>query len=107
MLLRLFPVRIAIVSTPFVSVPPPSYGGTELIVAELCSGLTQDGHEVILFTCGGSTADCEVRALYDCGRWPPESYTELDHAAWAIEQILGDPRPYDLVHAHVPSALAF
>ena len=39
--------------------------------------------------------------------WPPEPYAELDHAAWAIEQILADSRPFDVVHAHVPAALPF
>src|SRR5262245_60618605 len=79
-------VRIAIVATPHVRGPPRHYGGTELIVAELCRGLVARGQEVTLFTCGGSTVDCEVRALYDGERWPPDPYTELDHAAWAAEK---------------------
>ncbi len=100
-------MRIAMISTPFVPVPPPQYGGTELIVSELVGGLTALGHEVTLFTCGQSSAPCEVRSLYDCARWPPDPYPELDHAAWAIEQILGASRGFDLVHAHIPSALPF
>jgi glycosyltransferase involved in cell wall biosynthesis len=98
-------VRIALVSTPFVPVPPPSYGGTELIVGELAEGLVRRGHHVTLFTCGGSRARCEVRALYRHHRWPPDPSTELDHAAWSVEQIRQGS--FDLVHAHVPSVLAF
>lgn len=98
-------MRIALVSTPFVPVPPPSYGGTELIVGELAEGLVRRGHHVTLFTCGGSRARCEVRARYARPRWPPDPYTELDHAAWAVEQIRQER--FDLVHAHVPSVLAF
>lgn len=93
------------VSTPFVPVPPPRYGGTELIVAALVEGLAGAGHELTLFSCGGSSAPCEVRALYDAPRWPPCPYVEADHAGWAIREILAEERPYDLVHAHVPSVL--
>ena len=100
-------MRIAMISTPFVPVPPPQYGGTELIVSELVDGLTTRGHEVTLFTCGQSSAPCEVRSLYDCARWPPDPYPELDHAAWSIEQILGSPREFDVVHAHIPAAVPF
>lgn len=101
------PMRIAIVSTPFVPVPPPRYGGTELIVAEVSGGLSRLGHAVTLFTCGGSFADCEVRTLFDRARWPPEPYVELAHAAWAADEIARDRRGFDVVHAHVPSMLAF
>lgn len=103
-------MRIAMISTPFVAVPPPQYGGTELIVHELVEGLSARGHAVTLFACGGSRASgpgVDVRALYDCARWPPDPYPELDHAAWAVGEILADSEPFDIVHAHVPSAVPF
>ena len=97
------------ISTPFVSVPPPRYGGTELIVAELVTGLAAAGHEVTLFATGDSRAgeNVSVRARFDRPRWPPEAYVELDHAGFAVEEILGDGRGFDVVHAHVPAALPF
>ena len=102
-------MRIAIISTPFVAVPPPRYGGTELIVAELVTGLAAAGHEVTLFATGDSRAGetVSVRARFERPRWPPEPYAELDHASFAIEEVLADARGYDVVHAHVPSALPF
>jgi glycosyltransferase involved in cell wall biosynthesis len=100
-------MRIAMLSTPFVPVPPPLYGGTELIVSELVGGLSAAGHEVTLFTCGEAVVPCEARTLYDCAQWPPDPYPELDHASWAIEEILRDDRAFDVVHAHVPAAVAF
>jgi glycosyltransferase involved in cell wall biosynthesis len=102
-------MRIAMISTPFVSVPPPRYGGTELIVAELVRGLAGAGHEVTLFATGDSHAPdgVELRARFDEAMWPPDPYVELEHVAWSFEQLLADSRPYDLVHAHTPSALAF
>jgi glycosyltransferase involved in cell wall biosynthesis len=100
-------MRIAMISTPYVAVPPPRYGGTELIVAELIDGLHAAGHQVTLFATGDSHAQAQVRALYDEPIWPPHPHPELDHASWAIEQILADPRGFDVVHAHVPAAVPF
>ncbi|HZS38822.1 MAG TPA: glycosyltransferase family 4 protein [Polyangia bacterium] len=100
-------MRIALISTPFVRVPPPSYGGTELIVAELAAGLTAAGHRVTLFATGDSRAAGDVRACYATAQWPPDPYPELDHVGFAVEQILADAEGFDVVHAHVPSALPF
>ena len=38
------------------------------------------------------------------GQWPPEQMTDLDHVAWAMEEVSGDR--FDVVHAHSASALA-
>jgi glycosyltransferase involved in cell wall biosynthesis len=100
-------MRIALISTPFVRVPPPSYGGTELIVAELAEGLIAGGHRVTLFATGDSRSPADVRACYDTAQWPPDPYPELDHVGFAVEQILADRDGFDVVHAHVPSALPF
>jgi glycosyltransferase involved in cell wall biosynthesis len=102
-------MRIAMVSTPFVSVPPRSYGGTELIVAELVRGFAAAGHEVTLFATRDSRppSGVDLRALFARGIWPPRPEVERDHAAWAIEQLLCDRRGFDVVHTHVPAALRF
>ncbi len=102
-------MRIAMISTPFVSVPPPRYGGTELIVAELVTGLAAAGHEVTLFATGDSHAgqNVSLRSRFERPRWPPDAYVELDHASFAIEEILADSGGFDVVHAHVPAALSF
>jgi glycosyltransferase involved in cell wall biosynthesis len=104
-LLTLDRVRIAIISTPFVPVPPPRYGGTELIVAELVDGFVRQGHEVTLFATGDSRTRAQLRALHPAAEWPPDPRLEQEHAAWAIGEIVADDRGFDVVHAHVPSAL--
>jgi hypothetical protein len=48
-------MRIALLSTCAVSVPPRAYGGSELVVAELAKMLTRLGHEVVVFASGDST----------------------------------------------------
>ncbi len=97
------------ISTPFVSVPPRRYGGTELIVAELVTGLAAAGHDVTLFATGDSRPPPGValHARFAKAHWPPDPHVELDHAEFAVEQIAATPRRFDVVHAHVPSVLTF
>ena len=47
-------MRIAIVAPPWISVPPPAYGGVEQVVALQAEGLSRLGHEVTLFAPPGS-----------------------------------------------------
>lgn len=98
-------MRIALISTPFVSVPPRTYGGTELVVAELVRGLCER-HDVTLFATGDSKIEgCRIEALTPTAVWPPEPYAELSHTAWAMGRVVASE--FDVIHAHVPSALAF
>jgi glycosyltransferase involved in cell wall biosynthesis len=100
-------MRIAIVSTPFVPVPPPRYGGTELIVSELVRGLARAGHEVTLFATGDSRPPRGValRAHFARAIWPPDPDVERAHAAWAVEQLSADRRGFDVIHTHVAATL--
>jgi hypothetical protein len=65
-------MRIALISTPFLTVPPRLYGGTELIVHELAEGLVRRGHDVELFATGDSRTSATLRSLYKGPQWPPE-----------------------------------
>lgn len=92
------------VSTPFVAVPPTTYGGTELVVHALSRALARQGHEVTVFATGDSRAP-RLRALFETPVWPPEPYAELLHCRYAAREIArGD---FDVVHAHLPAMLAF
>lgn len=95
-------MRVAMVSTPFVSVPPRDYGGTELVVYELTEGLVEQGHEVTLFATGDSSTRATLSFLYREAQWPPSSLPEVNHVSWALKQIAA--QDFDLIHAH--SALA-
>jgi glycosyltransferase involved in cell wall biosynthesis len=77
-------MRIAVVSTPFVRVPPGGYGGTELFCHELVEGLVARGHDVLLYATGDSSASCPVRAIVPRPVWPPDFETEATHAAFAL-----------------------
>jgi glycosyltransferase involved in cell wall biosynthesis len=99
-------IRVALVSTPFVAVPPRQYGGTELVVAELARALGQRGVEVVVYATGDSALPgVEVRSLFRRPVWPPSVGTERAHAAWALRDVSRDPRPFDLVHSHCSATL--
>ena len=98
-------MRIALVSTPFVAVPPHSYGGTELVVHELTEGLVARGHDVVLFATGDSSTRAQLRALYPEAQWPPQMLTDLNHVSWAMQQIAAHGE-FDVIHAHSAVALA-
>ena len=47
-------MRIAVVAPVWYPVPPPGYGGIELVVSLQVEGLVEAGHDVTLFASGGS-----------------------------------------------------
>jgi glycosyltransferase involved in cell wall biosynthesis len=98
-------MRIALISTPFLAVPPWRYGGTELIVHELAEGFVRLGHYVELFATGDSTSSAELRFVYPDAQWPPGTLTDLNHAAWAMQHVI-ERGPFDIIHAHSAVALA-
>jgi glycosyltransferase involved in cell wall biosynthesis len=100
-------MRIALLSTCAVSVPPSSYGGTELIVGELARSLKRNGHDVTVFATGDSVPEAELRALFPAAVWPPDDMAELRHAAFSWSSICAEDPPFDVVHAHHPYGIAF
>jgi len=102
-------LRIGIIAPPFIPVPPPQYGGTELFVANLAIGLKAKGVEVVLYTNGESTAPVERKWLYPQGEWPLKDdvfyhIRDLEHHAWAIADATRD---CDLLHVNNVSGLSY
>lgn len=93
-------MKIALIAAPFIPVPPPGYGGTELFVGHLAEGLQREGADVVVYTNGESTVNVERRSLYPRSHWPikqPEQawIRELNHSAWSIHDATRD---CDIVH---------
>jgi glycosyltransferase involved in cell wall biosynthesis len=97
-------MRIAVVSTPFISTPPRDYGGTELVVSDLVEGLVDRGHDVTLFATGDSSTSAELRALYPVPTWPPDTLTDVEHVCWALREA-AELEP-DVIHVNSPAALS-
>ena len=53
-------MKIAVIAPPWIPVPPPRYGGIELVVYNLAEGLTASGHEVLLFAPKDSNVSCRL-----------------------------------------------
>jgi glycosyltransferase involved in cell wall biosynthesis len=93
-------VRIAIVAPPWVPVPPPAYGGTELVLDVMARGLSAQGHDVLLCATGDSTCPVEVRWAYEhaLGTVTATSQAELRHVIHAYDAI--SDWQADIVHDH-------
>lgn len=95
-------MRIALLSPLFESVPPKLYGGTERVVANLCRGLTELGHEVTLFASGDSTAAGELVAAVPLAlRLADVSLT--DQVSFHVGQLAALMRrmdDFDVIHNH-------
>jgi glycosyltransferase involved in cell wall biosynthesis len=60
-------LRIAQLSTPFLDVPPKTYGGTELIVYYLTEELVKRGHKVTLFATKNSKTSAKLEYFFKRG----------------------------------------
>lgn len=100
-------MRIAIVASPFIPVPPMGYGGTELFVATLAEALAAQGVDVVVYANGESTVQAPVRWRYAESDWPLTTETagilkEMDHLAWALDDAAQD---CDIIHINGATAV--
>lgn len=102
-------MRVALIASPFIPVPPRRYGGTELFVANLAKGLLQRGIETVVYANGASTVDAELRWLYKQPEWPLPSELagltkEMDHVSWAIKDAADS---CDVVHINASLGVTY
>ncbi len=95
-------MRIALIAPPFISIPPPRYGGTELFVEQLALGLKAAGVDVVVYTNGESTVPVERKFLYPGSEWPLGddvyfSLRDMQHHAWAVHDAAQD---CDVIHVN-------
>ena len=95
------PLQVAMLAPPWITVPPPGYGGVESVVTVLTEALVRRGHEVTLFCAPGSQSSATVWPLLDACH-PDEiqrALFESDHVARAFAAIDADQN-FDVVHDH-------
>jgi glycosyltransferase involved in cell wall biosynthesis len=101
-------LKIALISTPFVPVPPPLYGGTELFVSNLATELVLKDHDVFLFATGDSSVPgAKIGYLFESAQWPPNEETErihLDAALAWIQELEKNGHHFDVIHWNTPLA---
>jgi glycosyltransferase involved in cell wall biosynthesis len=99
-------LRIAQIAPLYEAVPPEGYGGTERVIAALCDGLTDLGHDVTLFAARGSRTRARLEA---CGGLPLRTRMSrremVDLAPHLHLQMLAEvfrrASEYDVIHSHV------
>jgi glycosyltransferase involved in cell wall biosynthesis len=90
-------LRIGLIAPPWVAVPPPFYGGTEVVVDHLARGLVAAGHQVSLFTTGDSTCPVERHwVLPEAVGTTGSLIDELGHVQAAYAQLAG----CEVIHDH-------
>jgi glycosyltransferase involved in cell wall biosynthesis len=98
-------LRIALLSPPFLPVPPPGYAGTERVVETVARLLDERGHAVTLFAPGDSEVPYELvptvpQSLWRNGhRGDASSYIEAT-VGLAWEQAAR----FDIIHSHLDTA---
>jgi glycosyltransferase involved in cell wall biosynthesis len=90
-------LRIGLIAPPWVAVPPPVYGGTEVVVDHLARGFVAAGHSVSLFTTGDSTCPVERHwVLPEAVGTTGSMIDELGH----VEAAYAELADCDVVHDH-------
>jgi glycosyltransferase involved in cell wall biosynthesis len=91
-------MRIGLISTPWTPVPPTLYGGIELVVDRLATGIQRAGHDVLLFTTGESTCPVPKGWVLEHaeGQRIGMCVPELRHVMAAYEAVAD----CDIVHDH-------
>ncbi|MGE5655365.1 MAG: glycosyltransferase family 4 protein [Actinomycetota bacterium] len=95
-------MRIAQLAPLWERVPPPAYGGIELVVGLLCDELVRRGHEVTLFASGDSITLAKLESVH------PQAL-RLDNTVkeYGIYEMLQLSRVYeragdfDIIHSHM------
>jgi glycosyltransferase involved in cell wall biosynthesis len=90
-------LRVGLIAPPWVAVPPPVYGGTELVADNLARGLVDAGHDVRLFTTGDSTCPVERHWLHPRALGTTaDMLAELGHVEAAYQEFAD----CDVIHDH-------
>lgn len=101
-------MKIAQLSPLWESVPPKTYGGTELVVHMLCQEMTALGHEVTLFACGGSQTDAKLDAITRAPMREAKVGLPFLYELEAVAKVIDNWQEFDIIHNHMgPHILPF
>lgn len=95
-------MKIAQISPLWETVPPATYGGTELVVSRLTDELVRRGHEVTLFASGDSQTLAHLEAGHPCALRFDASIKE--HVMYEVlnpSKVYQRASEFDIIHSHV------
>ena len=95
-------MRVLLVAPPMLPVPPPTYAGTERVVAAIGDELHRRGHEVALVASGDSEVAYELIPTVEHSLW--QSGYRGDVASYmqhTVEIAWREAHRFDIVHGHL------
>ncbi|MGN2638617.1 glycosyltransferase family 4 protein [Nocardia takedensis] len=97
-------MSIVLVAPPYYEVPPPDYGGTEIVVGELADALIERGHRVTVIGIGSRRGAADFVAVHGDGAADHlgAAFPEVVHTIEvrrAVE-LLAQSEKIDIVHDH-------
>jgi glycosyltransferase involved in cell wall biosynthesis len=85
-----------------IPIPPPSYAGTERVVATLGNALIERGHDVTLFAAGDSTFGGRLVPTVAESLWSHDYRGDLTaHMAITVARAWRTCTQFDVIHSHV------
>lgn len=98
-------MRIAQVAPLWERVPPPAYGGIELVVGLLCDELVRRGHEVTLFASGDSITLAKLKSVHPRAiRLDPTVKEYGIYEMLQLTQVYERADEFDIIHSHTGCA---
>lgn len=95
-------MQIAQVAPLWERVPPPSYGGIELIVSLLCDELVRRGHEVTLFASGDSISLAKLESVHSQAiRQDPTVRYYSVYEMLQLSHVYQQANKFDIIHSHI------
>jgi len=98
-------MRIAQVAPLWECVPPPAYGGIELVVGLLTDELVRRGHEVTLFASGDSQTLATLKSIYPRAiRLDPAVKEYGIYEMLQLSTVYERAQDFDIIHSHMGCA---
>ncbi|MBD2043643.1 glycosyltransferase family 4 protein [Microcoleus sp. FACHB-672] len=98
-------MRIAQVAPLWERVPPPAYGGIELVVGLLCDELVRRGHEVTLFASGDSISLAKLESVHPRAMRLDPSIKEYGiYEMLQMSRVYEKADEFDIIHSHMGCA---
>ena len=95
-------MKIAQVAPLWERVPPPTYGGIELVVSHLTDELVRRGHDVTLFASGDSQTLAKLEAVCPFAlRLNPNLKEYSAYETLELSQVYQRAAEFDIIHSHV------
>ena len=95
-------MKIAQIAPLWETVPPPAYGGIELVVSLLTEELVRRGHEVTLFASGDSTTAAQLESVHTQALRLDSQVREYGiYEMLNISKAYERAEEFDIIHSHV------